>query len=519
MHSVYLSLCRYWLVSLLILLLCACAGKQDSGPLLTVPEKTQESWGSDSLSASEKSALEATGTIDKNIPGHAMEDVKKEYQSYLRNRRQTVCVFSKRSEQYLAYACKVFREQGMPEELANLAIVESGYKPNALSRAGAAGAWQFMPQTGLKYGLTQDWWQDDRLDPYRATEAAALYLKKLYNDFGDWPTAIAAYNAGEGKISRALSGTGGKDFYELKALNHTLDEKTQIKEETRQYVPRFLAVTKIMRNLPQLGFDEINPEKSPVINRYPANPGTDLKALSRACNLSWDEFAKYNPHHKRNITCTDRVTYVYLPSSVDKHASKFFCTSASAPFAGWHPAKVANSSDSLEKISKRGNVSLSRLQAANPGIGKLQAGQIILVPDNVKMVLKSAGTEKASKGNSVKKAANQIAQSHIVQAKETLYAIAKKYKVDVESLKKHNGLQNGATLKLGMALNIPGQAPIKGASSGKIGKKKQVHVVQAKDNLWRIAKRYNITVETLKKLNNIDEKNLRPGASLIVAEE
>lgn len=518
MRSVYLYFYRCWAPALFILLLCSCAGKQDSSPQVSLSVPHAASSGSDTLSSTERNALETSGAIDKNIPGYAMEDVKKEYRRLLRDSRQTVCAFSKRSEQYLSYARQVFRDRGMPEELANLAIVESGYRPDALSKAGAAGAWQFMPQTGLHYGLTQDWWQDDRLDPYRATEAAADYLKKLYNDFGDWPTAIAAYNAGEGKISRALSGTGGKDFYELKNLNHTLDEKEQIKEETKQYVPRFLAVTKIMRNLPELGFEAINPDKSPAMLRYTANPGTDLKALSKACNLSWEEFAKYNPHHKRNITCTDRKTFVYVPSRVEKDAARFLCTNESASYAGWHPTKVLSSSDSLEKISKRANISLSRLQAANPGIGRLRAGQTILVPDSVNMSIKGASDRKVPEG-SVKTAARQFAQSHTVKAKETLYAIARKYNVDVESLKKFNGLQNGTTLKVGAELNIPGQHSIKAGSSGKIGKKKQFYVVKAKDSLWNIAKRHNITVEELKRLNKIDEKSLRPGASLVVAEE
>lgn len=517
MRSIYLYFCRCWAPALLILLLCSCSGKQDPGPQVSLSLPHMGNQAHDSLSPTERSALESSGAIDKNIPGYAMEDVAREYRRLLRDGRQTVCNFSKRSEQYLSYARQVFKDRGMPEDLANLAIVESGYRPNALSKAGAAGAWQFMPETGMHYGLTQDWWQDDRLDPYRATEAAADYLKKLYNDFGDWPTAIAAYNAGEGKISRALSGTGGKDFYELKNLNHNLDEKEQIKEETKQYVPRFLAVTKIMRNLPELGFDAINPDKSPAMFRHTANPGTDLKALSKACNLPWEEFASYNPHHKRNITCTDRKTFVYVPSKAEKAAAQFLCTNESASYAGWQPTKVLSSSDSLEKISKRAGISLSRLQTANPGVSKLKAGQLILLPASVNMSSKAVAAKKIPEG-SVKTAASQFAQSHVVKAKETLYAIARKYNVDVESLKKFNGLQNGAALKAGAELNIPGKSSVKAGPSGKLGKK-QYYVVKAKDSLWNIAKRHNITVEELKRLNKIDEKGLRPGSSLIVAEE
>lgn len=140
------------------------------------------------LSTAELAALKSTGQIDKNVPEAAMPDVARQYKYFLRQGRPTMNVFSKRAERYLAYARKVFRSRGMPEELAYLAIVESGYRPDAKSPAGAAGAWQFMPSTGRNYGLNQDWWTDERLDPYQATEAAADYLQKLYGDFGDWPT-------------------------------------------------------------------------------------------------------------------------------------------------------------------------------------------------------------------------------------------------------------------------------------------------------------------------------------------
>lgn len=505
-----------------ILALNGCAGKQDGGaevvmPSVIVPDKNQ-----DPLSHQEQAALRSTGAIDKDMPDHAMEDVKKQYQYLLRKGRKNVCAFSKRSEQYLAYARNVFKSKGMPEELANLAIVESGYRPNAVSSAGAAGAWQFMPQTGLKYGLTQDWWQDERLDPYKATEAAANYLQKLYNDFGDWPTAIAAYNAGEGKMSRALKGTGGKDFFEAKELNHRLDEKEQLREETKQYVPRFLAVTKIMRNLPDLGFEPINPEKSEIMMRYTARPGTDLKAMSKACNLSWSEFASYNPHHKRNITCTDRQTFVYVPSRVEKLASQYLCTSEKAGFAGWQPVKVAAKTDSLEQISKRTKVPLDRLAAANPGLGRLKAGQVILAPANID--LRAVAAKIAKKSGDMDKLATSGA--HKVKANETLYAIARKYKVDVEKLKKFNRLESNV-LHAGLVLKIPGNEKkeavaatvAQGRSSGRIGRKKQVYVVREKDSLWNIAKRHKITVENLKRWNKVDEKSLKPGLNLVVAEE
>ena len=285
-----------------LLLAGGCGSKQKKGQPLSMPSLIiPGDEGGEPLTPTELAAFQNTARIDRDIHKASMPDVVLQYKHFLRKGRGTMSVFSRNAEPYLGYARKVFRSRGMPEELAYLALVESGYRPDAESRVGALGAWQFMPYTGMKYGLTQDWWLDERLDPYRATEAAADYLQKLYGDFRDWPTAIAAYNAGEGKMSRAKEGTGARNFYEVVERNHKLDEKARLRPETVQYVPRFLAMSKIMRNLPQLGFTPVDQDKPAPVRRLTARPGTDLIALSRACGLSWESFQNYNLHHKRTI--------------------------------------------------------------------------------------------------------------------------------------------------------------------------------------------------------------------------
>lgn len=539
-------------LSVLCLALTGCGARKSASPEVSMPGVIVPETGGDPLTHTEVAALKSTGHIDRDVPDHAMEDVALQYKYFLRKGRQTMCSFSKRSEQYLDYARQVFRSRGMPEELANLAIVESGYRPDARSPAGAAGAWQFMPGTGTLYGLQQDWWTDERLDPYKATEAAADYLQKLHNDFGDWPTAIAAYNAGEGKMSRAKLGTGGRNFFEVKALNHTLDEKTQLREETKQYVPRFMAVTKIMRNLPQLGFEPIQPEKAPGVVRLTAGPGTDLTAFSRACNLSWPEFVSYNRHHKRRITCTDRCTFVYVPARSQKLAEQYLCTAQPASYAGWGPVTVASSADSWEKLSRRANVPVARLKAVNPDMGRLKAGQTILAPRGVSMSraavaaldgktgkrakAKTAAAREPVKGRPESGARSRdsgktVARggTHTLQANETLYAVARKYNVSVAALQEHNDIENPGKVRQGHVLRIPPagaqqrkNSPVTGGASGSIGKKrarKTTYTVQANDSLWKIARKYNVSVEDLKRWNRVDEKSLRSGARLVVAEE
>ncbi|MDO5537727.1 MAG: lytic transglycosylase domain-containing protein, partial [Desulfovibrionaceae bacterium] len=263
------------------------------------------------------------GVIARSVPDHAAPLVEQQASFFLHRGRKTIDIVSKRAEKYLVYAKGVFRSRGMPEELAYLAIVESGYNPKARSQAGAAGAWQFMPYTGMKFGLQQDSWEDERLDVYSATVAAAEYLKKLYGQFGDWPTAIAAYNAGEGKMGRACKAAGKRTFFGVLTRNESLDEKTRLREETRQYVPRFLAIAAIMENLEELGFAPINPDAAPQVSKVRLAPATSLKAMAGACDMSWNEFRDYNPHFLKDVTHSTHKTNAYVPERATARAVAF----------------------------------------------------------------------------------------------------------------------------------------------------------------------------------------------------
>lgn len=347
-----------------------------------------------------------SGQIDRNIPKAEMEDVTAEYRYFLRSGRPVMTRFSQRAAQYLPWAQKVFRENGMPEDLAYLAIIESGYRADITSKAGAAGAWQFMSFTGKKFDLTQDAWNDERLDPYEATEAAAKYLQYLYRMFNDWPTAVAAYNAGEGKIKRAKEGTGARNYYEIKARNHKLSEKAQLRDETKRYVPRFIAVSKIMRNLEKLDFAPVKPELSPEVLRYNVRPNTDLHGMAQAVDMPWSEFSRYNRHHKKKTTTPARETYVYVPAHCQEKATAYL-------------------------LSPKARAKTEKLQ-----VQVAQAGK------------------NAHKSKTVAKTV-----------------------------------------------------------------KRNTYTVQDKDSLWNIARKYNVSVDDLKRWNNIDEKKLFIGKVLVVSEK
>jgi len=159
------------------------------------------------------------------------------------------------SEGRMPLVRQVLAENGLPEELAYLPFIESGFSPDALSSAGARGIWQFMPETGRRFGLACCDDADERVDPIKSSLSAAAYLRTLYRQFGDWSLAIAAYNAGEGRISRAVAETGAKDFFELARANAGMPPEKRLATETLLYVPRFIAMTKIIKNLDCLGFE------------------------------------------------------------------------------------------------------------------------------------------------------------------------------------------------------------------------------------------------------------------------
>lgn len=341
---------------------------RDDGSVFTTPEEK---------------AFRSYGFIDKNLRSQDLDIIAVYYKDYLHKSRKTIERFMYRALPYLAYTRDVFRSRGLPEELAFLAFIESGYNPWAVSRSNAVGMWQFMAPTGRHCGLVQDWWMDERRNPYKATHAAADYLTELYNTFHDWHLAIAAYNAGPGKIGRALEATGATNFFELILYNHKLSGKLKLKEETVQYVPRYLAMTKIMRNFAMLGFEPEEhtlSDKKPVITmpavEIMAKPGTDLASIAKELGMDWTLFSAYNPAYRRYITPPDRSTPFYVPYI---YHEKAIIASKANRNIGWSHYKVERG-DTLSKISKKVGVPLSVLRQLNAQSEPLQVGALLRIP-------------------------------------------------------------------------------------------------------------------------------------------
>lgn len=412
------------------------------------------------LTRAELAAFASVGELDRNLSQEEKQIVELHFKFFVHNNRATVERFLHRSELYMPFVQRVFRERGLPEELACLAFVESGFNPNAVSRAGAGGMWQFMPYTGRKYGLSQTRWLDERRDPYKATEAAAAYLAKLYGDFKDWHLAIAAYNAGEGKIGRALNGTDSATFFEICRKNGMLEYKAQLREETQQYLPRFLAFTKIYRNAEALGFARPDPEKALDVAAVDVPAGADLRRFAREISVDWEQFRRLNPAYLRGISPPDAATRARVPEAREKEAVAWLKGKDAALYAGWRDYRVRRG-DSLGRIAHRTGATTALLRQANGRKDNaLRVGEYLLVP----------GSARAARNSLAKVAPDavpQIARTkdgkpasgyrgvHRVVSGDTLFALSDVWGTTIDDICLLNNIEPASRLRIGQALYIP----------------------------------------------------------------
>lgn len=230
-----------------------------------------------------------------DVPIHINRQVKAYLVYFSTERKNIIRKYLARSTRYLPMIREIFQEHGLPEDLAYLAMIESGFNPHAYSHAAACGMWQFIRGTGLRYGLDIDNYVDERRDPEKSTHAAAKYLLDLYKQFGSWYLAAASYNCGEGRVQRELDNSNHKNFWEL-AGNQCLPNETQ------NYVPQMIAATLIAKNPEKFGFKGV-PYLPPLqYDKVRVDETTSLVAAAVACKVSLEDIEILNPELRRGIT-------------------------------------------------------------------------------------------------------------------------------------------------------------------------------------------------------------------------
>jgi membrane-bound lytic murein transglycosylase D len=356
-----------------------------------------------------------------------------------------------RGAQYMPMILAVFKDAGLPLDLAYVPLVESAFKPTALSRASARGVWQFMRGTGKENGLKLDWFIDERSDPEKATRAAAKYLKALHRTFDDWHLALASYNGGPGRVQRAVKRSGIDDFWKLSATSRHLPR------ETRDYVPMILAATIIARNPAKYGFDV--PLMSPVATDIVTlSAPADLRRIAEWAGVSAEDIRALNPELRRWTTPVRERDY-QLRVPMGTAALVLEAQTGSAPEEAaslqWHTVRKG---ESLPTIARRLRVSRADLAEANylGGKARVRPGQKLLVPRAPSPAL-LAGRPGAGAAATVARADDRDDEptrvTYRVRKGDTLSSIARRHGVSIENLRTWNRLR-GSVIGIGDRLQI-----------------------------------------------------------------
>lgn len=343
---------------------------------------------------------------------------------------------------------RILKEEGVPLDLIYLCQAESAFEPRAVSRAAAKGMWQFISSRGKEYGLRQTWWIDERSDPEKSTRAAARHLKDLYQMFGDWYLAMAAYNAGPVRVQRALDKTGADNFW-------TLAEKKALPKETINYVPNILALTIIGKNPEKYGFMVVSAQ--PVeTERVSVDKATDLRVIAEALDMPVEELRNLNTHVLRWTTPPDDPDFqLILPKG---YADKFNEQISSLPEAKrvLFREHVVRKGDTLSIIARKYGTSTSQLVQAND-LGKtpvLKVGHTLIIPMSESTPPQPVKQAKATTTS----ASTRTSRYYTIRAGDTLAKIAARFNTSVDKLKTWNHLSTtrlvvGKRLIIGTAAN------------------------------------------------------------------
>jgi membrane-bound lytic murein transglycosylase D len=474
---------------------------------------------------------------NSEIPLIMNADVEKEISSFQGIERDIFIAAYQRSGMYRSTIVRELKKAGIPEEFFWLPLVESGFKINAFSRARALGLWQFIPSTGYKFGLSRDEWIDERMDVEKSTQAAIAYLKELHGMFGDWLTALAAYNCGEGKVLRVIS------LQHINYFDGFWDLYRQLPHETARYVPRFLATLHIVKNPQKYGFVLSTTEKPITIETVKVNKIMKLKDIAEKIEVSVEVLNLLNSELRYKIT-PDQEYDLKLPK---ESLAKFNLVANEIPqsekprFLSVRTVFIKHrvkSGETLNSIASKYGVPASRIVSynrLNPQKA-LVAGKRLAIPiikeksyakgksrqKNNKIQITSSGRYKVRKGDTLQmialhsgttetqiKELNNL-QTDTIRSGQILKISPKENNANSEEKNDNN---KGGT-KLFQKSNINNQM-LSAADLDKFGTNK--YIVTKGDNLYSISKKNNTNIAKLKELNNLSgDGKIIPGQILVV---
>ncbi|MDO8526796.1 MAG: LysM peptidoglycan-binding domain-containing protein [Deltaproteobacteria bacterium] len=387
--------------------------------------------------------------------------------------------YLQRSGRYVEWMRGMLKEEGLPQDLVYLALIESGFSNQAYSSAKAMGPWQFINSTGKHYGLDNNTWMDERRDPEKATRAAAQYLKKLHDEFGDWYLAMAAYNAGEGRIRGAIARSGSRNFWEITAPGTRF-----LKPETKDYVPKFIAAAMIAKNPHRFGFSDVEYHEPFAADEVKVEGPLDLSVAAELAACDMEEMKKLNPELSRSIT-PPQTYQLKIPAGMK---AKFEVAFAELPPEKRVATLMCNvkRGETVSKIAKRYGISTRSIVALNnlpSAKARLKSGSVLMIP---KGGLAAALSSPA--------AGETETTRYKVRRGDTAQKVAKKFGVSVAQLKKQNHLKGNA-LRVGHLLKITKSSQPASANKTLLAYNKKSKRVKQNGVEWLIRKDVGATPE------------------------
>ena len=411
-----------------------------------------------------------------------------------------------RAGRYVPKIQMVFADEGVPLDLAYLAMIESGFNVRAYSWAHAAGPWQFIESTGKLYGLKNDWWQDGRLDLERATHAAARHLKYLHKRFdGDWYLAVAAYNAGGGKIRKAIRKSGSRDFWAL-TDGHVLQE------ETKNYLPKLLAALTIVKNLKAYGFTDLKFDKPLEYETVTLETSTDLEIIAGFCAVSYHELKELNAELKRWCTPPQTINYqLKVPFGCAEQVRALYAQLPKNQRARYHRHQI-KSGDTLQGIARKYRIRVDDIIAMN----KIANPRALQIGHNLILPLKEGFTKlpfNALQDSYVR----SHRRTYKVRRGDSLWSISRRNNITQKELRVWNKLGWSNILRPGqiLAVSKPGVRVVAKQRSNQGPSRKVIYQVVPGDTLWDIGRQFNVATEQIRRWNELSHGHvLHPGQKL-----
>ena len=457
--------------------------------------------------------LDLIGRISEGLvlPAASHASIDRELNWYVSNADYLNLVL-RRSERYLHHIVEALQQAGMPLDLALLPIVESAYDPFAYSRGRAAGLWQIIPGTGRELGLKQDWWYDARRDVLESTEGALQYLRQLQEQFdGDWLLAVAGYNAGGGSVSRALrrAAADGEttDFWGVRSY---------LPVETRTYVPRLMALARLVADPAQYGVSLPTIDDEPYFRVIETGGQIDMAIAAQVMGMSTDELYRLNPGVNRWATDPDGPHRLLVPVDMADDLAAAVSSPEGLPGVRW-VRHIVGAGETLGHLAIEYRTTAEILKEVNSLSSNLiRIGQGLMVPQPVGAADGSGLLAAALTGGTEVPAGGERRQAYLVQSGDSLWSVARRYGVTVADLALWNSMSPQDILSIGRELVVWSDSPVfVPAANQRI--RRVTYTVRRGDSLYRISTQFRVSVADLLQWNNISpERYLQPGQQLIL---